>query len=268
MAYALPNILWFLAQPSSLIWLMVIVGLALGTFARTSRLGRRLSGTGALLLVVAGLSPLPNWVILPLEQRFPALDAASLPADAFTGIIVLGGAEDGRVSAGRGQLTLHEGGERIAMATVLARRLPNARIVFAGGAGAIVQQVEPGAGSIRDYWIGSGIDPARIVLEDRSLNTFENAMFSARILNPKSGERWLLVTSAYHVPRATALFRRAGFEVTAFPVDYRTRDKGDAIRFFDAIPKGLRRLDDASREWVSLVVHRLTGRIDSLLPGP
>jgi uncharacterized SAM-binding protein YcdF (DUF218 family) len=267
MQFVVANMLWFLAQPSSLIWLALAAGLVLQARTRFERLGRRLAVIGVALLVVGGLSPLANLLLLPLEQRFPQPVIAP-DRGTFAGIIVLGGAEDGRISAARGQLALNEAGERIAQAVVLARRLPSARLVFTGGAGSVLREERPGSQSVAGYWQAVGIEAGRIVIEPASLTTHENAVLTRKLLRPKPNERWLLVTSAAHMPRAMGLFRKAGFDVTAYPVDYRTKDAGDALRPFNGIARGLQRLDDGVREWASLLVHWMMGRIDALFPAP
>lgn len=68
------------------------------------------------------------------------------------------------------------------------------------------------------------------------------------------------------MPRAVGVFRAAGFDVTAYPVDYRTRGWGDALRPFDSIPAGLARLDRAAKEWIGLLAYALTGRTNALFP--
>ena len=148
----------------------------------------------------------------------------------------------------------------------LARRYPEARIVFTGGSGAILRPGADAAGPVGRYLTDVGISPERIVLEDKSRNTHENALFTHDLVKPKAGERWLLVTSAYHMPRSVGIFRKAGFDVTAYPVDFRTRDAGDAARVFDSIPDGLKRVDLASREYAGLLAYWLTGRSDSIWP--
>lgn len=107
-----------------------------------------------------------------------------------------------------------------------------------------------------------------MILEDRSRNTRENAQFSADLVHPEPGERWLLVTSAWHMPRAVGCFRQAGFTVTAFPVDYRTRGWGDRVRLNGFASDGLLQLDLAVKEWIGLVVYRIAGYTPDWLPGP
>ena len=132
------------------------------------------------------------------------------------------------MSAARNEVALNESAERLTVVAELARRYPNARIVFSGGSGALLLDEGNEAESRRcGCWKASGLRRARILLDDRSRNTVENALFSKAIAQPKAGERWLLVTSAYHMPRSVGVFRKAGFPVEAFPVDWRTRGRAD-----------------------------------------
>jgi len=113
-----------------------------------------------------------------------------------------------------------------------------------------------------------GIGKDRLIMERRSRNTYENAVFSKAIASPKQGERWLLITSAYHMPRAIGVFRAVGFAVDAYPVDWHTRGPVDAVKPFSSLSDGLGRTDTAVREWLGLVVYRLTGKTEELFPAP
>jgi uncharacterized SAM-binding protein YcdF (DUF218 family) len=88
------------------------------------------------------------------------------------------------------------------------------------------------------------------------------------LVAPKPGERWLLVTSAFHMPRSIGVFRAIGFEVEAYPVDWRTRGWVDVRWPFEKLSAGLARTDVAVHEWVGLIAYRLSGRITELLPSP
>ena len=105
-------------------------------------------------------------------------------------------------------------------------------------------------------------------MERRSRNTQENAEFSKAMLTPKPGERWLLVTSAYHMPRSVGVFRKAGFAVEPYPVDWRTGGRGDLLRFSIFAIDGLDRVDIAMREWMGLAAYRISGKTDAFFPGP
>jgi uncharacterized SAM-binding protein YcdF (DUF218 family) len=261
--FVVSKIAGFFAIPSNLIMLMGLFGALL---LRTSfaRAGRRLVIACLILLTFVGFSPIGNVLILPLEQRFPAWDASRGAPD---GIVVLGGAVTPDVSLARNDVALNEAAERMTATVELARRYPNARIIFSGGDASIAYSGNEAEAALR-LLERLGLPPGRVEAEDQSRNTVENAVFSKRLAAPKPGERWLLVTSAYHTPRAMGIFRTAGFLVEAYPVDWRTRGAQDALRPFPTLADGLRRTDTAVREWAGLVVYHLTGRSSELFPAP
>ena len=264
MFFVASKVIGFFAIPSNLIVSIGILGLLLWP-TRFGRAGRRLVVASLVLLAVLGLSPVGNALILPLEQRFPPWDAAG---GAPAGIVVLGGSLSPHVSAGRNEVALNEGAERLTVAAELALRYPDARILFSGGSGALIFEEGAEAEFAIRVFESFGIPRARVMLEDRSRNTVENAIFSKNLAQPKPGERWLLVTSAYHMPRSIGIFRQAGFAVEAYPVDWRTSGVEDALRPFPTVGDGLRRTDTAVREWVGLLAYWLTGKSSELFPGP
>ena len=265
MFFPFAKIVWFLIQPSSALILALLVGVVL-TWTRFARAGRVITLLAALMLLIAGLSPLGNWLILPLEERFAR--ATLSPGAPPTGLIVLGGAQDTLVSQARGLIALNEAGERLVEAAALARTYPNAKIVFSGGSGRLIYEGETEAKAAEALFRGLGIDKRRLQFEDRARDTYENAQFTKNLVKPSAGERWLLITSAAHMPRAMGCFRKAGFDVLPWPVDYRTRGAIDATRFFGKPSEGLRRVDAAAREWAGLAVYYLTGRSSDLYPRP
>jgi uncharacterized SAM-binding protein YcdF (DUF218 family) len=264
MFFPLSKILGFFASPSNLVISIGLLGLLLLP-TRFARAGRALAFASLIVLAIFGLSPVGNALMIPLEDRFPRWDAARGAPD---GIIVLGGAISPDVSAARDEVALNEAAERLTVAAELARRYPAVRIVFSGGSGALIYDEGAEAPFALRLLEDLGIPRARILLEDRSRNTVENAIFSKALIQPKPGERWLLVTSAHHLPRAIGVFRKMGFPVEPYPVDWRTRGAADALRPFATLGDGLRRSDTAVREWVGLAVYWLTGRSSALFPGP
>jgi uncharacterized SAM-binding protein YcdF (DUF218 family) len=264
MFFILSKVLGFFALPSNLAITLGLFGVLL-LATRWARIGRLLTVASLIGLAVIGLSPLGNALIVPLEQRFPPWDDTRGPPD---GIVVLGGAITPDVSAVRGEVALNEAAERITATVALARRYPDARIVYSGGTGALIFRGGSEAASAVRIFESLGIAHARITIEEQSRDTMENAAFSLVVARPQPGERWLLVTSGYHMPRAMGVFRQAGFPVEAYPVDWRTRGPQDALRPFSALGSGLERADTAVREWVGLLVYRLTGRSSALFPGP
>jgi uncharacterized SAM-binding protein YcdF (DUF218 family) len=264
MFFPLSKVIYFLITPSNLLIFCALGGALLAAATRLRRAGLTLALAGGLGLALGGLAPLSEIALLPLEQRFPpAPDDGPEPA----GIIVLGGGIEAGLSEARAQVIVNDAGERPITFADLARRFPRARLVFSGGSGFIGGGVSE-ADIVSRHADALGLPRARLILENRSRNTRENAAFSAEIVRPKAGERWLLVTSAWHMPRAVGCFRQAGFTVDAYPVDYRTRGWGDALRFNGFGSEGLLQLDLAAKEWIGLVVYRLAGYTPDWLPGP
>ncbi|MBE7196614.1 MAG: YdcF family protein [Parafilimonas terrae] len=262
--FPLSKVIYFLITPSNCLIFAVLLGVVLGLAARLRRIGGALALLGALGLAVGGLGPLSEILLLPLEQRFPPFPADGPPP---TGIIVLGGGIEAGLSEARGQVIVNDAGERPIYLADLARRFPGARLVFSGGSGFI-------GGGIAEADIVSrqadtiGVPRTRLILENRSRNTRENAIFTAALVQPKPGERWLLVTSAWHMPRAVGCFRQAGFTIDAFPVDFRTRGWGDVSRFNGFASDGLLQLDLGVKEWIGLAVYRWAGYTPDWFPGP
>lgn len=264
MFFPASKVIYFLITPSNLFIFTVLAGLLLSATTRLRRTGTGLATLGALGLALGGLAPLSEALLLPLEQRF-----APFPADAPApaGIIVLGGAVEAGLSEARDQVVVNDAGERPIYLADLARRFPGARLVFSGGSSFIGGGVAEADVISRQADV-IGVPRTRLILENRSRNTYENAAFTAALVQPKPGERWLLVTSAWHMPRAIGCFRQAGFAVDAFPVDYRTRGWSDLTRVNGFASDGLLQLDLAVKEWVGLAAYRWSGYTPDWLPGP
>jgi uncharacterized SAM-binding protein YcdF (DUF218 family) len=264
MFYAISKIAWFVLQPSSILVGLMLTGLLL-SMRGAMRIGHRCLWSGLAGLLVAGLSPVSDLLVAPLEARF---SRPSLTRGTVAGIVILGGAEDPRSGSPRELMALGEAGERLTEAVALARAHPQARVVFSGGSDEVWRSKTPEAQSAGKLLVALGLEPARLILEDKSRNTVENAQFSKAAVTPKAGDTWLLVTSASHMPRAMGTFRAAGFDVQPWPVDYRSPETFDPFRFHSNIGEGLRRVDSATKEYIGLTVYRLTGKIRSLWPGP
>jgi uncharacterized SAM-binding protein YcdF (DUF218 family) len=263
--FYLSKIFWYFAQPSALL-LILLVGAAALLRTRYRKTAERLVILSAAMFVLGGLLPLGVWLILPLEERFSRPD---LSGQDVQGIVVLGGVESARVSAGRNVHAVNEAAERLTETAALARRFPDAKIVFTGASIGLFTATSTGADAakliLRDFGIE---DSNRLLIEKKARSTWENALYTKELVQPKPDERWLLVTSAWHMPRAIGAFRKAGFDVEAWPVDYRTAGWSDALVPFDAPSEGLRRLDLVTREWIGLVAYWMLGRSSALLPAP
>jgi uncharacterized SAM-binding protein YcdF (DUF218 family) len=264
MFFVASKIFWFVAEPVSLAIVVGVLGILLW-FTRFARAGRALMA-GAIIALAAGLlTPLGALLLWPLEERFPQ-PPADIPAPA--GIIVLGGALDTEKSEARGQVSLTLDGARMITAVELARRYPAARLVFTGGSGTVLGHGLAEAVSARKLWLSLGVPAERMTFEAKSRNTWENAVFTRDLVKPNPGETWLLVTSAWHMPRSVGIFRRIGFDVIPYPVAYRTLgDERDFLLPTSVIDKVIM-LDYSVREWVGLLAYRMAGKTDALFPAP
>jgi len=262
--FVLSKTLGVMLLPTNFLIALGMAGVIL-LVTRLAALGRRLLVASVGLLAICGFSPLGKFLLYPLEQRFPPWDAAQGPPD---GIIVLGGAIDPDMSVAHDTAVIRTAPDRMIAAAALARRYPKVRIVFSGGSANLIANDAREADFATDIFEGLGVNKSRLTLERRSRNTYENAEFSKAIAAPKAGERWLLVTSAFHMPRSIGLFRKVGFAVQPYPVDWRVGGRADLLSFTSFAGDGLARTDTGLREWLGLIAYRLTGRTSELLPGP
>ncbi|MFC1460073.1 YdcF family protein [Microvirga arabica] len=263
--YYVSKIAWFFTTPSNLLLSLILLGLVLSLFKRLRHLGIWLSLVFTLATIALGLLPLASYILLPLEERFPAFRDDGEPVD---GIILLGGAVEASDSKTRGQIVSNESAERVLDTIQLAHRYPAARILISGGGGTVFGDGAAEAPIIAAYFKTIGIDPSRILIEDRSRTTAENAVYSQELAKPREGERWLLVTSAWHMPRAVGVFEKVGFLVTPYPVDFRTSGGSRTHLPFAFVSEGLRRLDIGTKEWAGLIAYYTSGRTARLFPGP
>jgi uncharacterized SAM-binding protein YcdF (DUF218 family) len=215
MFFVLSKTFGLLALPTNFIIVLGLIGAILMT-TRFARFGRGVAILAIVLLAVAGFTPLGNLLLAPLEDRFPQWDASKGAPD---GIVVLGGPIDPDLSLVHGMPVTLGGADRLIQAAALARRYPNARVLFTGGSANLIATDAKEADQAAEVLESLGVSGERLMLERQSRNTYENAVFSRAMVMPKPGERWLLVTSAYHMPRSVGLFRKAGFPIEPYPVD-------------------------------------------------
>jgi uncharacterized SAM-binding protein YcdF (DUF218 family) len=260
MYFTLSNTLGFFSSVTNFIAYIALVGILLICLRRP--VGKTVAVLGLTALVIASLSPLGNMLLTPLEQRFPGLRFPDQPID---GIIILGGSYDTQIRGYVSTIILGEDTAPMAVVANLARRYPQAQIFFSGGDDPSKTGLGEAA-TAKQIFVSFGIDAARISIEDRSRNTRENALFSYRTIKPSPNSVWLLVTSAYHMPRATGAFRKAGFKVIGFPVGWRTHGWRDFWWPERSATDNLRRIDIAMHEWAGLSVYWLLGYSNEWFP--
>ena len=263
MFFVVAKTLGVMAQTPNLLIETLLVGVALN-WTRWLRAGRIVSTVAAAAIGLFAFTPIANLLARPLEDRFPQPHLT----DAPTGIVVLGGAMDEAISQQRGQSSLNEAVERMTEAVALTRRFPEARLVFSGGSGRLHAAGTTEADVARALWLSLGVPADSMTFESRSRDTYENAVFTKALIQPKPGERWLLVTSAMHMPRSVGIFRKIDFSVIPYPVDYQT---GGVPADFYGVRQAAHSfyvLEAASHEWIGLATYYLTGKSAALFPAP
>ncbi|MEO5338423.1 MAG: YdcF family protein [Magnetospirillum sp. WYHS-4] len=264
MFFWLSKIFWFLANPGTLLALALAAGTTLLWTRRRQGLGRAILAWATLASLLIAVVPVGEWMSGILENRFPA--PAALP-ERVDGIVVLGGIVDVAMTEARGVESIGGAAGRLIAFARLARRYPEAKLVFSGGSGDPLRPEDREARVVGPLLETLGVAPDRLLFEDESRNTAENAALSRKMANPRPGETWVLVTSAFHMPRAVGCFRREGWPVLAFPTDYGTSGTTGGRLGFNLIG-GFGRLNAALHEWAGLVFYRLSGRTDALFPAP
>lgn len=156
-----------------------------------------------------------------LEQRFERAEIGD--PDTITGIVALGGSDD-----------------RLREAARLARLYPHLKVFVSGG----------GEHEYLVSLLGEDIAKDRLIFENQSTTTYQNAVFSKLSIAPKQGERWLLITSGIHMPRAMGAFRRVGFHVEPWPVMDRTHSGWKTVK----------------HEWLGLFGYWMLDKSDQLIP--
>jgi uncharacterized SAM-binding protein YcdF (DUF218 family) len=244
----------FLLDPVG-IAILALLGAILAERYGRLRLARGLVIGTVLFLTAFCVLPLDDILARPLENRYPR---PALPA-RVDGIVVLSGSVKPYITASRGVMPANASVMRMLAGADLARRYPQAKLVFSG----IVyrqghlRQVE--IESVLAFFRSQGIPPQRVIIESRSLDTDTNLSFSRALVKPKPDESWILVTSAMHLPRAMTVAKRLGWTMIPWASDYETPAEW-RWRNWKSPADSLVTVDKAMHEWVGRLVYGLTGR--------
>jgi uncharacterized SAM-binding protein YcdF (DUF218 family) len=255
--FFLGKVLGLITQP--LVWVAVLLVLGFLTLNRKPCWGRGMVATALSVLLLMGWLPLPDQGLRALEGRFAEI-APDANLSGYAGVILLGGAMgSGHVAQAHHQPVLNNAAERMSATAALLLRHPNLPVVFTGGEGALLGTGPSEADRAKVFFDSLGIAAHRVRYESASRNTYENAVLTAQVHGVNKTEKWLLLTSAWHMPRSMATFEKAGWNVTAYPVDYRT---GATTPWSDYdLQSGSEHWQILLHEWVGMLAYRLTGRL-------
>lgn len=244
----------YLSPPSHWLGLLVLAtGLCL--LLRLWRPAKIFAALAVLVLILAGTPLLNGPLIGALEDRYPH------PAwpPRVDGVLVLGSGEDAEILRRRGAPQTNEGAYRLIAAQAIARHYPRARVVFTGGSSVLIGNQNAESITARFVFAELGLDPGRLVIEPRARNTYENILYSKKLVSPGPGDVWLLDTAASHMPRAMAVARKLGWKMVPWPSDYITAPGGTGSDWFD-VGGNLGLTDYAVHEWIGILAYRLSGK--------
>ena len=253
MFFLLSKIFWMLAAPSNIL-LLLAAAAGLCLLLRWRVAARRLGMAAALLFVLIGILPVPDVMLRALENQYPR---GGWPA-RVDGVLILSGGMNLEMLQTRGVPAMELSKGRLVGGYEVARRYPDAKVIFSGGSGALGGAAMSEAEGSRYVFAQMGLDSKRLILEQRSRNTYENILFAREIARPRPGEVWLLATTASHMPRAMGVARKLGWVMQPWPTDYMTTPSG--ISGYFQYPVNLARIDMAMHEWLGLLVYWLDGK--------
>lgn len=262
MSFVLPRLIWLALNPLSILLALICIALLL-QLTRWRRTGRRLLYVCTVFIVMLSVLPVGTLMLAALEGQYPPLRRLPKKVD---GIIVLGGASQPHIAFARGQAAVNGNAERLLAFASLARRYPEAKLVFSGGRGGLRKSVLSQADVVAKIFVESGLETGRIVFESEARNTNDSPRLIRERVEPRAGETWLLVTSATHMARSLGVFRKQGWNVTAYPCDYRTEGGMRSLTLTFSIAGGLHEFAQGSRAWIGLLAYYLMGRTSALLP--
>ena len=259
--YVVSKLFWFIASPDHFLILSICIAALL--ISRGSKWGMRILLTSIILSLSILFLPVADVLLRPLEKRFTA---PTNSVENIRGVIVLGGAEGGDLGLTWQVAQFNNAAERMMAIPALARAYPKAKIVFTGGSGSLLHPEAVASSAMAVWFKEQGVE-GRVLWDKESRNTFENATLTEELLGGVPQGRWLLVTSAFHMPRSMGIFRLRGWDVVAYPVDYYSKTS-NALRVDPRYWQHVRDLGIAIKEWIGLVVYYYTGKTDALFPAP
>ena len=259
--FTVSKIFWMFVNPINIFLFLLIAGSIL-LLSRHSSIGRKLVLSATVFMIFFAVVPIGDWLTERLENRFPSNPTLS---PDIAGIIVLGGAINLNITTSRQQPALTSSGERYTEFVYLSRQFPEARLIFSGGSGSVLDQSMKEADAAKSFFERAGLEGSKVLYERYSRNTYENAVLSRKFAGELINKQWVLVTSALHMPRAMGVFRKAGWKVVPYPVDYLT-DGRKTFRLVLRPLYGLASLNRSGREWIGLLAYFMLGRTETFFP--
>ena len=260
--FSLSKIGWAVITPGHFLVGLLVVAVVLKLYGQglVYKIGRILSMITVIIFLSLTFIPFGFWFFGTLENSYTTVENLPDP-DNVDGIIVLGGGLDVLTSVTHNQITFGDGAERLIVFKRLLSRFPDTTAIYTGGSGHLRHQDHKEADFARRFFEMEGVASDRILYERRSRNTYENAVYSAEALGGVPTGQWILITSAFHMPRSVAVFEKQGWNVLPYPVDFRLSQEMTERAFCVCFSENLNYLERTVKELVGMIAYHLSGRI-------
>ena len=263
MFFYLSKIIGTILSPLNFILLLLAAGVFL-LFLKRPRAGTFLAALSFIAFLIFGILPTGHNMLVLLENKYAR--PAEMP-DWVNVIFVPGGSFETSISEGRGMPSLNDSADRITDAIALANKHLYAMLIFSGGNASLLKKERTESEDAAQFFHDLGFASDRVLYEDQSRNTYENIKFTRDLFTPLPDEKWVVVTSAYHMPRTLAVMKNLKWQgdIIPYPSDYRTDGK------FRWIPENFNILGNmydshvAIHEYLGLAAYYMGGKIS--LPG-
>ena len=260
MSFYLSKVLWLIINPFNILIFLFFLTIFF-SILKKNKLTYFLLSFSLIFLVSFGIFPVGKYLIYKLEKNYH--NSIILP-DKVDGILILGGATNPFLSNEFNQINLSGSAERLVESITLIKKYTDAKIIFAGGSGDINHPKMDHARIAKQFFIQIGLDTNKMIFENKSRNTYENILFSKHIAKPKKNEKWIVITSAFHMNRAIFIGEKIDWALTPYAVDF-TQPK--IIKFTPNIKilKNFNAMQSGSHEWIGLMAYYLLGRTSRIL---
>jgi len=261
MFFGLSKIFWTLVQPLNALCLLGLIGLL--ARLRWKAAGQKIVNVTLALIVLLGLLPIGPLLTSYLERQYPT--PAELPA-RIDGVILLGGAFESHLTKSSGHIVANDQIDRAFCFLDIAKSHPEAKLVFSGGSGDIMDPDAMEGDDARAFFKLTGLGNRKIIYEEKSRNTYENVLYTKEIVKPKAGENWVVATSAYHMPRSVGVFEQFGWRIIPYQCDPRTDGSLGFLSRLPNITGNFVMLNLALKEIIGSVVYYATGKSAFVFP--
>ncbi len=255
------KILWLIISPENLIVIALFATFIL-FLSKKLRLAKKFFYVTSSTIFIIALFPIGSWLIYPLETQFPA--HPNLP-EKIDGIILLGGSFNTSSSQAWGKVQTNNFADRIHSFIALKYKYPNAKAIFTGGIASVNSTYPTEAFFAQKLFNDMGLEDEQILYESKARNSYENIIYAKRLALPKQGENWIVVSSAFHLPRTVGIFCQQNWPIIPYPADFHSNPDSMFMPELN-LSDNLNLLNYAIHEWIGLIAYHLTGKTTEWLP--